>query len=105
MASRQKTAGQSQPAVPRKGRAMLCACLWIAIVLSSLGVVYSTYETRQATQKLEELRRQAAALQVNSGKYLLEKSALAAYNRVESEAQAQLGMEVPSLENTEMVRR
>lgn len=89
----------------RLGLPILCAVLWLGILVSSLGVVYSTFEARQATQELEELRRQVANLQVESGKYLLEKSALATYTRVESEAETQLGMQVPAVESLIMVHR
>jgi len=87
------------------GLPVLCGCLWLGVVASSLGVVYSTYETRQSIRHLENLRREAANLQVTSGKYLLEKSTLAAYTRVESEAKDALDMKVPSFESLIMVRR
>jgi cell division protein FtsL len=87
------------------GMPIVCVCLWLSVVSSSLGVVYSTYETRQLTRHLENLRREATSLQVTSGKYLLEKSTLAAYTRVESEAKNALDMEVPSIESLIMVRR
>lgn len=87
------------------GMAAVCCALWIAIVLSSLGVVHTTFVTRQATQSLEELRKEAGDLQVSAGKYLLEKSTLAAYTRVEIEAETRLDMEVPAIKNLEMVRR
>ncbi len=88
-----------------RGLWLVAACLWLASVASSLGVVYSTFATRQATQELESLRREASTLQVNAGKFLLEKSTLAAYTRVESEAETKLDMEVPSVESLIMVRR
>ncbi len=87
------------------GLPVLCGCLWVGVVVSSLGVVYSTYETRQSIRYLENLRREAASLQVTSGKYLLEKSTLAAYTRVESEAKNALDMKIPSFESLIMVRR
>ena len=95
----------SEAKAPRLGMPVACACLWMAVVGSSLGVVYSTFATRQATHQLEDLRRQAADLQVDSGKYLLEKGTLAAYTRVEVEAETQLDMVVPAIESLEMVRR
>lgn len=89
----------------RIGLPVVSACLWLSVVASSLGVVYSTYETRQSIQRLENLRREAASLHVASGKYLLEKSTLAAYTRVASEAKNALDMEVPSIESLIMVKR
>jgi len=54
------------------------AALWLAVIVSALAVVFVTYRNRVATDKLETLRHQAAALHVQSGQYLLERSTLAA---------------------------
>lgn len=104
MARNQKI-GKSAPSKSGLGMVAVCGALWAVIVMSSLGVVYTTFITRQATQNLEELRNEAGDLQVSSGKYLLEKSTLAAYTRVEIEAETRLDMEVPSIQSLEMVRR
>lgn len=79
--------------------------LWMLSFGSALGVVYSTYQARKATQVLEELRREASGLQVMSGQYLLEKSSWAAYSRVEQIAQSELNMKVPIPEQTVLVYR
>ncbi len=79
--------------------------LWMFSFGSALGVVYSTYKARKATQVLEELRREASGLQVMSGQYLLEKSSWAAYSRVEQIAQSELNMKIPIPEQTVLVYR
>lgn len=79
--------------------------LWMFSFSSALGVVYSTYKSRKATQVLEELRREANGLQVMSGQYLLEKSSWAAYSRVEQIAQSELNMKIPIPEQTVLVYR
>jgi cell division protein FtsL len=104
MARNPQTNSNSKP-TRKMGLSVVCGGLWVAALASAMGVVYSTFETRQATQQLEELRREAGALQVESGMFLLEKSSLAAYTRVEAEAESKLGMEVPALESLQMVRR
>lgn len=88
------------------GKAMLSTLVtlvWLSSVASAMGVVYSTYESRKATQKLEELRREANGLRVMSGKYLLEKSSWSAYSRVEEIAVNDLKMVVPDNESTVLV--
>ncbi|WP_245929363.1 cell division protein FtsL [Agarilytica rhodophyticola] len=82
---------------------ILAIMLWLFSVGSAMGVVYSTYESRKATQKLEELRREASGLRVMSGKFLLEKSSWAAYSRVEKIAFDELNMFVPENEKTILV--
>lgn len=88
------------------GKAMLSILVlvvWLFSVGSAMGVVYSTYESRKATQKLEELRREANGLRVMSGKYLLEKSSWSAYSRVEEIAVNDLKMIVPDSDSTVLV--
>jgi len=84
--------------------ATLFAC-WIFSVVSAFGIVHSTFETRKATQELEELRREAAGLKVVSGQYLLEQSSLGAYSRVEKIARKTLNMTLPGPEQTVLITR
>ena len=79
--------------------------LWFFSLASSIAVVYSTYESRKATQKLEELRIEANALQVMSGQLLLEKSSWSNYSRVERIALKKLNMLTPELDKTVLVYR
>ena len=55
-----------------------------------------TFEVRRQTQQLAELDHHRQQLQVETGQLLLERSALAAYARVEQLATEQLDMRVPS---------
>lgn len=81
----------------------LLVLLWVVCVGSAIGVVYSTHESRKATQKLEKLKREASGLHVISGQYLLEKSSWSAYSVVEKKATEQLNMISPSAEQTVLV--
>lgn len=92
-------------AIPGNTGPVMFFLLWLAAVGSALGVVSSTYEARKSTQALEKLRSEASLLQVTSGKYLLEKSSLSAYSRIESLATKKLNMVIPDPENTVMVYR
>lgn len=66
-------------------------------------VVYSSYEARQATQKLEALKREAAGLRIESGRYALEESALTSYARVERIAKNELDMMPPQKSDTVLI--
>lgn len=77
--------------------------LWLAVIASSLGVVYLTYDVRVKFNELESLRRQQNELQVTWGQYLLEESTWAAWGRVERLAREQLSMEVPALNRVVVV--
>ena len=78
---------------------------WLVSLFSAFGIVHSTFETRKATQELEELRREATALKVVSGQYLLEQSSLGAYSRVEKIATKTLKMTLPGPDQTVLVAR
>ncbi len=88
----------SQNAVSQlnRGKLLLLSLLWGGVVLSGLAVVYVTFDVRQHTQALAELNLKAQDLQVESGQLLLERSALAAYARVEKLSTETLRMRVPN---------
>ena len=79
--------------------------LWLLATVSAIGVVYSTHETRKATQTLDALRREASGLKVMSGKYLLEKSSWSAYSRVENVAMKELNMQLPQPQDTVLISK
>ncbi len=76
---------------------------WLAVVITAISVVYTTHKTRLATQALEELKNEAAALQIETGQYLLERSTLSTYARIEDMAVSNLDMAVPDTEQIVIV--
>lgn len=81
------------------------AAVWLASLGSAMGVVYSTFVTRESVRELENLHGAAIELKVVSGQYQLERSALGAYARIESIAKADLHMAAPSALDTVLVAR
>ncbi len=79
-----------------RAKLLAIAVLWLGTMASAVSVVYVTFEVRRHTQALAQLNEQTQALQIESGQLLLEKSALAAYARVEKIATEKLGMRVPT---------
>jgi len=75
-------------------------CLWFLCVISAISVIYATFNVREKIRYLEEIRRIETHHRVLSGQYQLEKSALAAYPRVEAIAEDQLGMVAPKTDET-----
>lgn len=80
------------------------AILWVGVTASAIGVVFATHKSRVATDELETLRNQASNLHVESGQFLLERSTLAAYSRVEDIAIRQLGMTVPNIDTVVIIK-
>lgn len=90
-------------ASPSPGVLLVVALLWLATVVSALGVVATTQVVRRDVNTLETLRREAAQLQVQWGQYLLEQSTWAAYGRVENAAISELNMMAPTPEEIVMI--
>ena len=89
----------------RVGQWLLLTFLWLAVLVSGYGVIYSTFLSRQLLSELESMRRTANALHTEWSQYLLEYSALAAYNHVGEQAQEQLQMDIPSTDKIVIVER
>ena len=79
--------------------------LWLLVSGSAIAVVYSSFETRASIHRLEELKKEAATLEVESGQYLLEKSVWTDYARIERVAKEELKMVVPSENQVVVVRK
>lgn len=92
------TQQQSSVQPPRWLVSMAACLLWLAVVCSALAVVYTTHKARQLTNQLATAQAQSADLQVVRGQYLLERSALGAYSRVETMATDELHMQPPAAE-------
>jgi cell division protein FtsL len=93
----------SQSTPPATSALLVVALLWLATLVSALGVVATTNLVRRDVNTLETLRREAAQLQVQWGQYLLEQSTWAAYGRVENAAVSELNMVAPTPEEIVMI--
>ncbi len=65
------------------------------VLISALGLVYSTNTTRSLTADIQQLSVERDQLHIQREKFLLEKSHLVAVARVESLAQNKLAMTAP----------
>jgi cell division protein FtsL len=82
----------------------LVVVLWLSTLVSSLMVVYASYQTRLKVNELSVLRAEEDKLHLVWSKYLLEESAWASYGRVERMAIEQLLMKVPLSQQIVMVK-
>lgn len=73
------------------------------VVLSALGVIFSSFKARHLVAEFQQLQDQRNAYQEEWGQLLLEQSTLGAFSRVEQLAGKELKMAVPSPEQTVMV--
>ncbi|MGV6808194.1 MAG: cell division protein FtsL [bacterium] len=78
------------------------AVIFAALVLASaIGVIYASHACRQLYIQMSALEQERNGLQVEWGRYLIERSAWASLSRVEQVATEELGMRAP--ETTEIV--
>ena len=74
-----------------------------AVLVSSVAVVYSSFETRRLVALHQRLQNDNNQMQVEWGQLLLEQSTWGSYNRVEQLATKKLKMRVPSPNEIVMV--
>lgn len=74
---------------------LVLALLILAVLTSSLGVVYSTYRSRLLFNDWQQLQRRAWALDEEWEKLLLEQGAWAAHERIRTLAEQRLNMVIP----------
>jgi cell division protein FtsL len=73
----------------------LVAVLWIAVLVSALGVVYGKQEARNRFNELQKLTDRRDDLDIEWGQLQLEQSTWATHGRVERVAHDDLGMVTP----------
>jgi cell division protein FtsL len=85
-------------------KSKMIAGLWVATLVSALGVVHVSHSCRLLYSELAQLQQEENDLQVAWGQYLLEQSSLATLTLIESKAEQELGMRVPELQDVVMVQ-
>lgn len=77
--------------------------LLVAVVLSALALVRSQYETRRLVMAIEKVNKEAALLEVDHQRLLVERRAQATPLRVQALAQQKLQMRVATPAITQYV--
>ncbi|GJM14381.1 MAG: hypothetical protein DHS20C12_27840 [Pseudohongiella sp.] len=73
----------------------MLVALALALLFSGLSVVSVTHENRVAFNRLQELRDESNALQVERGQLLIEQSTFGLEDRIELSAANSLGLVLP----------
>ena len=77
------------------GNKWLLVGLWLLVMVSALGVVHTTQESRALTARLEQAQRHRDELRYEQERLLLERGAWSAYSRIEQVAREKLNMRAP----------
>lgn len=73
---------------------LTCGLLLLAVI-SAVSVIYSTYQSRQLFNQVQQLQRKEWALEEDWERLLLEQSTWASHERVSKIAESRLGMITP----------
>jgi len=83
---------------------LLVAVLWVAVLASSLGVIYAKQEARNRFNELQKLTRARDDLDIEWGQLQLEQSTWATHGRVERLARDELHMVIPQASDLRIVQ-
>lgn len=78
--------------------------LWVAILSSAIGAVYSRHEARRLFHELQLLNKQRDELDVQWGRLQIEQSTWATHGRIEKIARDDLDMTIPSSDELMVVQ-
>ena len=74
---------------------LIVAMLWVAVLASSLGVIYAKQEARNRFNDLQKLTKARDDLDIEWGQLQLEQSTWGTHGRVERVARDELHMVIP----------
>lgn len=77
--------------------------LWIAVLASAAGTIYTKHRARELFVELERVNRERDRLEIEWGRLQLEQSAFSTHAFVENVAAANLGMLTPPPKQIEVI--
>ncbi len=103
MSKSRRKAGSS---TPRSSRwVVINGLLLLAVATSSVAVVQTSHQCRQAWASLQQLQSERWRMQEQWSRLLLQESALATHHRVEQSVSNRLDMRIPGPGDTRVVLR
>ena len=82
---------------------LLLVLLLMAVMVTSLGVVYTQHTSRQLFVEMQSLREQQDQLFTQFGQLQLEQGTWSTHGRIERIASEKLNMHIPRIGDVEMV--
>jgi cell division protein FtsL len=83
---------------------LVLAALWLAVLGSSVQVIYARHKAREVFVRLEQLNAERDALDMEWGRLQLEQSYWSSHAFVERVASAKLQMNLPQMRDVRIVR-
>ncbi len=88
----------------RQGMLFLAAFLFVVVMVSAIGLVYSKHKTRMLFVELQRLNKEVISLNTEWGRLQLEQSAWSDHGRIERIARERLDMKIPDAEQVAFIR-
>jgi cell division protein FtsL len=88
---------------PLPGGSVIMLLLFVAVLVSAIGVAYSAHWNRQLLNSLYSELSVRDKAQAEWGRLILEQSTWTAHSRIETLASEQLNMRIPSAAEVRMV--
>ena len=101
---KQRNSMRNAASTPAPLGGVVVPALLILVVLSCVAVIQSSHKSRRLFGELQDLRREAMALEEDWGRLLLEQSTWASPDRVQDVAIQKLKMKAPKMREVKMVR-
>ena len=91
--------------ISRRLAAILLPLLWLSVLVSAAGVIYTKHRARAHFVELQTLNRERDQLETEWGQLQLEQSAWSTHGFVERVANAKLAMDIPAPADVKIVRQ
>lgn len=83
---------------------LIMGVLFLAVLATAIGLVYSKHLTRKLFVELQQLKKEVVNLDTEWGQLQLEQSAWSDHGRIERIARERLGMVIPEAEEMSFIK-
>jgi cell division protein FtsL len=83
---------------------LVATVLFVAVMATAIGLVYSKHKTRMLFVELQQLNKEVVSLDTEWGRLQLEQSAWSDHGRIEQIARERLGMVIPEAEQVAFIK-
>ena len=83
---------------------LIATLLFVAVLATAIGLVYSKHQTRKLFVELQQLNKEVVSLNTEWGQLQLEQSAWSDHGRIERIARERLGMVNPDATQVAFIR-
>jgi cell division protein FtsL len=82
----------------------IVAMLFVLVMMTAIGLVYSKHNTRKLFVELQALNKEVVSLNTEWGRLQLEQSAWSDHGRIEQIAREKLGMVIPEADQVIFIK-